>query len=354
MLALAGYPLGLHFRFFDPAASAPAGHLAELRSGEWQDAEALSRFAEDLDVVTYEFENVPVEAVELLANHVPIQPGPAALRIAQNRIEEKRCFSRLGIPTAPFAPVDSREALTAAVEEIGMPSVLKTVRLGYDGKGQAVIRTDADVERAWSTLGGVPLILEAFVPFDRELSVLAVGGPDGGRAFYPLVENVHRAGILHRSVAPAQGTSEALHALAEGYAARLMSELDFVGVMALELFQVGSTVLANELAPRVHNSGHWTIEGAATSQFENHLRAVLGLPLGPTAALGWSGMINLIGKTPGLRELLAIPEAHVHLYGKNARAGRKLGHVTVRADDLSVLRERLERVETLVSPAMAG
>ena len=353
MLALAGYPLGLRFRFYDPTDGAPAGHVAEVRSAEWHDADALGRFAEGLDVVTYEFENVPVAAVELLAPNVAIHPAPRALRVAQSRLEEKRCFTRLGIPTPRFASVDTRADLDAAIEQVGLPAVLKTQRMGYDGRGQAVIREHPDADRAWGALAGVPLILEQFIAFDRELSVIAVRAADGMLDFYPLVENVHRNGILHRSIAPAPGVPTAMRARAYAYVTQLLETLDYVGVLALELFQKGGELLANEMAPRVHNSGHWTIEGAATSQFENHLRAILGLPLGATQALGEIAMINLIGDVPETAEVLGIPEAHLHLYGKDARPGRKLGHVTIRARDEGELRERLDRLEAIVGrPAL--
>ena len=353
MLALAGYPLGLRFRLFDPTEGAPGGHVAELRSADWTDEEALRRFADGLDVVTYEFENVPVLTVEMLAAVVRIHPGPAALRVAQSRLEEKHCFARLGIRTPRFAPVDTRADLEDAVAQIGLPSVLKTQRMGYDGRGQAVLRGATDVEPAWNALGGVPLVLEQFIEFDRELSVIAVRAAGGEIEFYPLVENEHRGGILHRSIAPAPGVSTAMRTRAYKYITQLLETLDYVGVLALELFQDGDELLANEMAPRVHNSGHWTIEGAATSQFENHLRAILGLPLGATHALGEIGMVNLIGEVPAAAEVLAIPEAHLHLYGKRARPGRKLGHVTVRARDEAELRERLERVAALVERAPA-
>ena len=348
MLALAGYPLGLRFRFFDPAQDAPAGQVAELRNADWHDADALARFAEGLDVVTYEFENVPVAAVELLAPTVPIYPAPRALRVAQSRMEEKRCFTGLGIPTPRFAAVDTRADLDAAIEHVGLPAVLKTQRMGYDGRGQAVIRDRSAIENAWTTLAGVPLILEQFIAFDREMSVIAVRGRDGALEFYPLVENVHRNGILHRSIAPAPGVATAMRARAYTYVTQLLETLDYVGVLALELFQRGDVLLANEMAPRVHNSGHWTIDGAATSQFENHLRAILGLPLGATQALGEIAMLNVIGKVPDAAAVLAVPEAHLHLYGKSARPGRKLGHVTVRGGDAGELRERLERLEAIV------
>ena len=303
MLGLAGIPLGLSFRFLDPAPDAPAGAVGELLVGAYDDADLLARLADGADVVTYEFENVPVEA----ARRVGAVPGPAALEAAQDRLAEKRLFRRLGIPTARID--DEVEAF---------PALLKTRRLGYDGKGQRLVDehpgSDADH------------VLEELVAFDRELSLIAVRAPDGETRFYPLVENVHEDGILRSSRAPAV---DAPQALAEDYAGRVLEELDYVGVLALELFEADGDLLANELAPRVHNTGHWTIEGAVTSQFENHLRAVLGLPLGPTDLRGEAAMVNLIGTPPPPEAVLAIPGAHLHLYGKESRPGRKLGHVTL-------------------------
>ena len=342
MLALAGYPLGLRFRFLDPAPDAPAGHLAEHIASRYDDPAILERFVQGVDLVTYEFENVPVEAARWLAAQVPVLPPPQALETAQDRLNEKQCFQRLDIPTAPFLPVNSRADLDAAVERIGLPAVLKTRRLGYDGKGQAVLHTPDDAPQAWALLGGVPLILEGFVPFDRELSILAVRSRTGSLAFYPLVENHHREGILRLSLAPAPELTPGLQAQAERYAARVLETLDYAGVLAIELFQVGDRLLANEMAPRVHNSGHWTIEGAETSQFENHLRAVLGLPLGSTASRGVSAMLNLIGTVPHRAAVLAHPGAHLHLYGKTPRPGRKLGHIALLDTDPPRLRARLD------------
>lgn len=352
MLALAGYPLGLRFRVLEPAADAPAGHLAEHMAGGYDDPDVLDRFAAGLDVVTYEFENVPVAAAAHLAQRVPVYPPPGALSTAQDRVEEKRCFQQLEIPTPAFSPVANRRDLAAAMRVIKPRGVLKTRRLGYDGKGQALIRTPADVETAWQALSGQALagqalIYEAFVPFDRELSILAVRGRDGATACYPLVENHHRDGILRLSLAPAPDCPPMLQAVAEEYARRVLERLDYVGVLAIELFQVGDTLLANEMAPRVHNSGHWTIEGAVTSQFENHLRAVCGLPLGDTAPRGHAAMINLIGALPDRTAVLAIPGAHLHDYGKMPRAGRKLGHITLVEDDRAALQAKIERIITL-------
>lgn len=347
MLALAGYPLGLRALLLEPAADAPAGQVAQLLQGAYDDPAQLDRLAEGAAVLTYEFENVPLAAAERLARARPLYPPPAALAAAQDRLAEKRCFQRLGIPTAPFVPVDSYAELTAGLAQVGLPALLKTRRLGYDGKGQVLLRAPADAVAAWQALGPAPLILEGFVPFERELSLLAVRSATGETRYYPLVENQHAEGILRVSYAPAVVTP-ALQAQAEDYAARLLDALEYVGVLAIELFQAGDRLLANEMAPRVHNSGHWTIEGAVTSQFENHLRAIVGLPLGSAAPRGHSVMLNLIGALPDPAEVLAVPGAHLHLYGKAPRPGRKLGHITLCADDAPALRERLGRIERLL------
>lgn len=349
MLALAGYPLGLRFRFLDPAPGAPAGQLAEQIAADYADHQALESFARDLDVVTYEFENVPVVAARALARRVPVYPPPEALEVAQDRVVEKSFFQSLDIPTPAFVPVETRDSLANAVAEIGLPAVLKTRRFGYDGKGQVVLREPSDVERGWEALGGVPLILEGFVPFTRELSILAVRGVGGETAFYPLVENQHRNGILHISRAPAPDLSAPLQAQAEVYATRMLRRLSYVGVLAIELFQVGDQLFANECAPRVHNSGHWTIEGAETSQFANHLRAVTGLPLGSPEPTGHAAMLNLIGTLPEPAAVLGVTSAHLHLYSKTPRPGRKLGHVTLRADDPQIVEEGLAQLLKIVA-----
>jgi 5-(carboxyamino)imidazole ribonucleotide synthase len=304
MLALAGAPLGVRMRFLDPAPDACAGHVGELLVGPYDDPRLLDRLADGAAAVTYEFENVPPEA----ARRVGALPGPLALEQGQDRLVEKRLFRRLGIATARFG----------SLEEVGLPALVKSRRLGYDGKGQRLVEELGPV--------GDDELTEELVPFDRELSVIAVRAGDGETAFYPVTENEHRGGILAVSRAPAR---DAPQREAERIAARLLDALDYVGVLAVELFEVGGRLLANEFAPRVHNSGHWTIDGAVTSQFENHLRAILGLPLGETRALGSSAMVNLVGSLPPLERLLAVPGAHVHLYGKEPRPGRKLGHVTL-------------------------
>jgi len=356
MLALAGLPLGLRFRFLDPSPDACAQIAGELQVGSYDDREALARFADGLDVVTYEFENVPVDAARWLTERVRIYPPPAALEAAQDRLTEKTLFNRLGIPTVGFEAVNSRDDLTAALDRLGKPAVLKTRRLGYDGKGQAVIRNVDDAETAWSALRDAPLILEAWAPFTRELSILAARGRDGTIRCYRLIENRHQDGILRTSLAPANvaaSTTSGLQPDAEAYAQRVLSELDYVGLLAIELFEVDGQLLANEMAPRVHNSGHWTIEGAETSQFEQHVRAILGLPLGSTAPTGSSAMVNLIGEAPSLDSLLAVSGAHVHLYGKAPRPGRKIGHVTVIGKPPHMLDVRLAAIQKIVGSGSA-
>ena len=342
MLALAGDPLGLRLRFLDPSPDACAGQLAEQIVGDYGDSAMLEPFVEGLDVVTYEFENVPVETVRPLAQRMAVYPPPGALEVAQDRLTEKRFLRDHGIPTPPFLPVNTREELNKALRTLGTPAVLKTRRFGYDGKGQAVIASDADAETAWTALGGRPLIMEGFVPFERELSILAVRGREGKMAFYPLVENHHSEGILRLSIAPAPHIAVETQVEAEGYARQVMEALGYVGVLAIELFEVGGELLANEMAPRVHNSGHWTIEGAETSQFENHLRAILGLPLGSTTPRGYSAMLNIIGELHDTAAVLRLPNTHLHLYGKAPRAGRKIGHITLTADDPDALAEGIQ------------
>jgi 5-(carboxyamino)imidazole ribonucleotide synthase len=354
MLALAGYPLGLQFRFLDPSPEAPVGRIALRVNADFTNADALERFANGLDRVTYEFENVPVESVKILAKRVPVFPSPKALEVAQDRLREKTLFRELGIATADFIPVQNAADLDAAIKKLSLPAILKTCRMGYDGKGQWMLRTAEDVPRAkaemstpadaarsTNELSGTPYVLERFVPFSRELSILSVRSSAGEIIFYPLVENHHREGILRLSLAPAPHLELKTQQAAEDAARRVLEALEYVGVLAIELFELDGKLLANEMAPRVHNSGHWTIEGAVTSQFENHLRAVCGFPLGSTATLGRSAMLNLIGETPAPAEVLAIRDAHLHLYGKSPRPGRKLGHVTLHASSAKHLGEQL-------------
>lgn len=351
MLALAGYPLGLSFRFLDPSPKACAGQVGELLVGDFLEEKALTRFAEGLDLVTYEFENVPVEAAHLLAKRLPVLPPPKALEVAQDRLAEKTFMQSLGVPTPPFRGVEGLQDLREGLEALGFPALLKTRRGGYDGKGQALLTSWEEAEKAFHALGGKGLVLEGYIPFDREVSILGVRSRTGALAFYPLVENRHQGGILRLSLAPAPGVSEALQRKAEDYARRALMALDYTGVLALEFFQVGEELLFNEMAPRVHNSGHWTIEGAETSQFENHLRALLGLPLGSTAPRGRSAMVNLIGVKPNVAQVLALSGAHLHWYGKEVRPGRKVGHITLRRDTWEGLAQDLSHLLALAQAA---
>lgn len=344
MIALAAYPLGARVTFLDPTPDAPMSHLAKQICGAYDNERALKELARESDVVTYEFENVPVASAKFISQFTKIFPPPDALRVSQDRFEEKCFFNSLHIPTPKFARVGSLEELENAISQIGLPAVLKTRRMGYDGKGQFVLQTREDIQHAWNELDSVPLILEAFVNFTREVSILAGRGQDGAREFYPLVENHHRDGILRVSRAPASNLTPELQTRAQAYAQRAADTLNYVGVLAIEFFQVGDMLFANEMAPRVHNSGHWTIEGAVTSQFENHARAILNLPLGSTETRGFSAMVNLIGALPDLDALSQIPDAHVHLYDKAPRGGRKLGHVTIVASDEASREERLSQV----------
>ncbi|HEY7270218.1 MAG TPA: 5-(carboxyamino)imidazole ribonucleotide synthase [Dehalococcoidia bacterium] len=349
MLALAGYPLGFSFRIFDPAADACAGQVvADHVIAEFDDEAALVRFATGLDVITYEWENVPVGAVRFLERLAPVYPPVEALETAQDRLLEKTLFRKLGIATAAFASVGSTADVRRAVTDIGLPSVLKTRRGGYDGKGQAVLHSPSEADAAWAEMCAAPLILEGFVPFGRELSVIGVRGLDGRVALYPLVENKHREGILRVSRAPAPDVGEALQSQAHDIITAVLETTGYVGILAIELFEDDGRLLANEMAPRVHNSGHWTIEGAETSQFENHLRAICGLTLGSIETRGHSAMVNLIGAVPDSDAVLAIAGTHLHLYGKEPRAGRKLGHVTVRANDAPAIEISLTKLGRLI------
>ncbi len=347
MLALSGAPLGARFLVMDTSAEACAAQFAPMVVGDYRDEAALAEFASRIDVATFDFENVPAESARWLASRVPVFPSPRALATAQDRLAEKTLFRDLGIPVPEFAPVATREELDAAVARIGTPCILKTRRLGYDGKGQFRLRGDGDVAAAWDALGAqadtVGLILEAFVPFERELSVVAVRGRDGDFRTWPLTENWHVDGVLSASLAPA-AVDAALEATAIAHARALAESLEYVGVFALELFCRDGVLLANELAPRVHNSGHWTIEGSETSQFQNHLRAVLGLPLGDTRMVGCACMLNWIGEMPDPSPVLREAGGHWHDYGKSPRAGRKVGHATLRADSAAELAGALQRV----------
>ncbi|WP_456415412.1 5-(carboxyamino)imidazole ribonucleotide synthase [Thiolapillus sp.] len=345
MLALAGYPLGLDFVVLEPAADACAAPLTRHIQAAYDDPAALQRLAAEVDLVTYEFESVPAAAVQQLGASLPVFPRADSLATARDRRHEKNLFRELGIETAPFALVHDLQTLQQAAEQIGLPAVLKTRTLGYDGKGQQVLRNGDSLQDAWDAIGQAPAILEGLIEFDREVSIIAVRSVSGEMAFYPLAENVHEQGILRLSTC-LHGDSH--QALAEDYAKRVLERLDYVGVLAIEFFQLGSHLLANEMAPRVHNSGHWTIEGAETSQFENHLRGILGLPLGSTAPVGHTAMINLIGELPHAPAILGIENTHLHLYGKAPRVGRKIGHITLRENTEQALQERISQLKNLI------
>lgn len=348
MLALAGYPLGLSFAVLDPAADACAGQVAPLTGGAYDDDAALARLTDAATVATFEFENVPVAAMHRLARRIPVYPPPAALEILQDRLTEKQLFEALGMPIASIALVDTRADLVAGVKQVGWPCLLKTRRMGYDGRGQYLLRSAGDIDAAWQALGAQPLLLEGFIAFRREVSLIAARSVSGEIACYPLTENTHRDGILRTSRVIHE---PALQALAEHHVGGLLERLDYVGVIALEMFEKNGVLIANEAAPRVHNSGHWTIEGAVTSQFENHLRAILDWPLGLAAVRGQCAMVNIIGKLPDWRALLMLPGVHPHNYGKRPAPGRKLGHITIIADDAATLDARLAAVVAQVNAA---
>jgi 5-(carboxyamino)imidazole ribonucleotide synthase len=346
MIALAGYPLGLEFIVLDPSKEACSSQIATHLLGDYDDPVLLAKLAEQSDVVTYEFENVPAEVAEFLAQRTQIFPPPAALQKAQDRLVEKNFFRELAIPTPDFMAVNSLDELRQAAARLGYPAILKTRRLGYDGKGQALLKSEDDLTGAWQAVQGHLCILEAFVPFSREVSIIAARSVSGEVAFYPLSENAHLGGILRVAQCKA---GDPLQAQAEEFVMRLLQALDYTGVIALELFDAGGQLLANEFAPRVHNSGHWTIEGAETSQFENHLRAILDWPLGSTAALHHAAMVNFIGGMPQEQHVLSIPGVHAHWYGKDPRKGRKVAHATVRLKDLKDYEQSLEALSSLAS-----
>lgn len=327
MLALAGYPLGLRCEFLDRDAASPGGQVAPTLLGALDDADRLAELASRSDVLTFDWENIAGKALLPLRRLTRIRPSPRALSVSQDRLHEKALFTKLGIPVAPHARVDSLGQLQRVLSRLGLPGVLKTRRLGYDGKGQAMIRSAADAASAWGLLGGQPLIYEAFQTFSREVSIIGVRTPRGDLAYYPLTANTHAGGVLRVSVAPY--ADRRVQRAAVTYLRRVMDSLNYAGVLAIEFFVVGGRLVANEMAPRVHNSGHWTIEGCVTSQFENHLRAICELPLGSTRAVGHAAMVNFLGTVPPRDRLLGIEGLAFHDYGKSPRAGRKVGHCTI-------------------------
>ncbi|MDR9497997.1 MAG: 5-(carboxyamino)imidazole ribonucleotide synthase [Hydrogenovibrio sp.] len=345
MLALAGYPLGQRFAFLGQSQQEPAALLGDFYSSE-QQPEAWQAMATECDVITYESENTSVEWVREIARTTPVYPGERSLYVTQDRGREKALFEQLEIPCAPYRLVNSADDLQQAVAALGLPAILKTTQEGYDGKGQKLIKTEDQIDQAWSELGHKPLVLEGFVDFQRELSLVAVRNADNEHEYYPLVQNVHHDGILRYTIAPARQVSPEIQKQAEQYLQALLDELDHVGVLALELFETADGLVANEMAPRVHNSGHWTQDGAITSQFENHVRAITGLPLGPTAPREpISAMVNLIGEIGPVERVLTLENAKLHLYDKTERPGRKLGHINLWANTETELFDTLEQLK---------
>lgn len=325
MLAEAGEKIGIELYALVENKDCPAYYAANLIVGDQHNAQEVENFSKQIDVITFEFENVDFETFKNVTT--PIYPNLNALKIAQDREQEKMLFQKQNVPTTNFMIAHNAEELATAIKSIGIPCVIKTCRDGYDGKGQKVIRGHIDAQLVWQELGGKRLIIENLVAFEREVSLIAVRGRNGETAFYPLTENQHEDGILRISKAPYK--NDTLQKKAQQYLDRLLTAMNYVGVLTVEFFVVGEELIANEMAPRVHNSGHWTIEGAKTSQFENHLRAVCGLPLGSTEVVGQSTMINIIGTMPDIQEYQNNPQAYIHDYHKTERAGRKLAHVTV-------------------------
>ncbi|MDF2445114.1 MAG: purK [Moraxellaceae bacterium] len=354
MMALAGTPLDLAFTFYESTPNCPSAGLGPVFGDAQNSTASLDAFIDSADVFTYEFENIPVAWVERIAARKPLFPGVKSLAVSQNRLNEKQLFARLNIPSARYAEIRSEQDLLRAVEALGLPLVVKTVTMGYDGKGQFLLKDASQVATAWAQLGAqAPLIAEEFIHFKRELSIIAVRGQDGGMACYPLTENVHHRGTLSHSVAPAPFVDDDVQLAAQRYISSIAQDLGHVGALTLEMFETRHGLMANETAPRVHNSGHWTIEGARCSQFENHVRAVAGLPLGATTCDKPTAMINIIGRHPDSHAVLREAGAHLHLYGKDERDGRKLGHITVSSNHHHDLDTLLRRFADLLPNPMA-
>lgn len=345
MMAQAALPLNIRCTFFEASQDCPSAAMGQVISSQTEDA--LAQFIESADVFSLEFENTPLADVDILTQHKALHPPRQALAVAQNRLLEKALFDELAIPVAPYRAVDSLASLELAVQKLGLPIVLKTATGGYDGKGQFVLKEEHEIEQAWAELGAAKsLIAESFVHFSREVSIIAVRGQNGEVRTWDLAENHHHQGILSHSIVPAPD-SAALQPVAQEYITRLLNHLNYVGVLTLELFVTEQGLFANEMAPRVHNSGHWTIEGAVCSQFENHIRAVAGLPLGATDTIRPTVMVNIIAKHPKMHDVLALDGAHLHLYAKTERAGRKLGHITlmpVESEKLFDLCQKLSQI----------
>ncbi|CAC9601795.1 N5-carboxyaminoimidazole ribonucleotide synthase (EC 6.3.4.18) [uncultured Gammaproteobacteria bacterium] len=344
MMAISGYPLNHQFGFSGNSNDEPSallGHMFALEDNA-DNIESLVAFA---DVITYESENTDVEIVRKINKDIPVYPGEKSLFTTQHRGREKALFDQLNIPCAPYQIVNTLEELQQAVSKIGPPAILKTTTEGYDGKGQFLMRSEDQIKEAFDSMNGVESILEGFVNFKRELSLIAVRGIDNDHKYYPLVENTHHDGILRLTIAPAQNIDPEVQKTAEHYMQTLLDEMDHVGVLTIELFETNDGLVVNEMAPRVHNSGHWSIEGANTSQFENHIRAITGMPLGDTSPTHTvSAMVNIIGKIGPTNIALNMANAHLHLYDKTERDNRKLGHINITANSLTELENSIQQL----------
>ena len=345
MLALSAYPLGHQMRFLALSEEDPSSLLGKTFIHN-NNPEMVSNFADSSDIVTYESENTDVTIVNEISKNTKVYPSDKSLYISQHRGREKALLTTLKIPCAPYQIVNSLDDLKSAIKNIGIPSILKTVTDGYDGKGQFLIKSEAQIDEAWEKMSGVDAILEGFINFKRELSLIAVRGIDGSLEYYPLVENSHHEGILRQTIAPAQNISVSLQNKAEEYMSSLLKEIKHIGVLTIELFESDDGLLVNEIAPRVHNSGHWTIEGAQTSQFENHIRAITESPLGQTTMTSkFSAMINIIGVHGPIQKVLKTKNAHLHLYNKAERTGRKLGHITLTSNSIDELNKTIDSLK---------
>ena len=345
MMAISGYPLNHQFGFSGNTNDEPAsllGHMFALEDNA-ENIESLVAFA---DVITYESENTDVEIVKEINKDIPVYPGEKSLFTTQHRGREKALFDQLNIPCAPYQMVNSLADLTKAVSDIGLPAILKTATEGYDGKGQFLMHHTDQIKEAFDSMQGVESILEGFVNFKRELSLIAVRGIDNDHKYYPLVENTHHNGILRLTIAPAQTIDPKVQETAEHYMQTLLDEMGHVGVLTIELFETENGLVVNEMAPRVHNSGHWSIEGAHTSQFENHIRAISGMPLGDTSPThAFSAMINIIGKIGPTDLVLNMANANLHLYDKTERENRKLGHINIIANSQAQLDTSIQQLK---------
>ncbi len=346
MLALSAYPLGIRSSFLDRSADSPGAQVAPILVGELEDPDRLAELAAGSDVLTFDWENISGSSLKALEHITRIRPPRAALEISQDRLHEKALFKALKIPVAAHCAVDSRADLDRAARQLGARGILKTRRLGYDGKGQFAVHQAADLPEAWARLGGEGLIYERFQAFSREVSIIGARSATGQIVYYPLAANTHAGGVLRYSVAPYANSP--LERLARRYLKRVMEHLDYVGVLTIEFFVVKGRLVANEMAPRVHNSGHWTIEGSMTSQFANHMRAICDLPLGSTRAVGHAAMVNFLGKIPPIEALLELDGASVHDYGKEPRPGRKLGHCTILQRSARERNEMLKKALQLI------